>query len=540
MTSFGLSEGAVFAGDYRIVRPLAQGGMGAVYVVEQISTGRQRALKVMHQLLVADAVQRERFVQEAKVGGLVDSDHVVEVIGAGVDEASKMPWLCMELLEGETLRDRLERLGSLPRAEIVEIATQLRHALARAHERGLVHRDLKPENIFLERPRRTGVPFTVKVLDFGIAKLVQQAQGKTGSGTQSMGSPLWMAPEQANAEPVSPATDVWALGLIAFAALTGKHFWKTASKNAEEVHITQLLVEILVEPLASASERARELGAQVPDAAFDRWFAGCVSRAPRERYPEAGAALDALLGAFGGAGALDATLASSSAPSLSSIASASSSSESASSTAGVTSEKIGRPARGTSIGLIAAAIALAVLGMFAFVGSFIGVWLWSDDEPMAQTPASNRSPPPVPIVVGPPLQPLGPAPVSPTPIPPASVDPAPPPIDAPPTDDPPTDDPREAAPRRRPIATTAFGRRFYGAVVSSCWQEELARQTHPSPTRMRIELILGAGGRVTNVALPPAWRGTPFAACVVMTLGRSGLSEPADDTSVVLSLPASG
>ena len=183
MVPFALAEGTVFAGDFRVLRPLARGGMGAVYVAEQASTGKRRALKVMSPMLADDAKARERFVQEARVGALVDSEHVVEVIAAGGGGGTRVPWLPRELLEGETLGARLAGGEPIPLSQMREIATQLRHALALAHAKGIVHRDLKPENLFLERPRRAGVPFTVKVLDFGIAKLVQQARDRHSGGT---------------------------------------------------------------------------------------------------------------------------------------------------------------------------------------------------------------------------------------------------------------------------------------------------------------------------------------------------------------------
>src|SRR4051812_35196494 len=106
-----LSPGAIFATDYRVVRPLAQGGMGAVYVVEQLSTGKSRALKTMHPELAVDADARRRFQLEARIGSKIESEHVVEIHSAGVDEESRSPYLVMELLSGESLAERLERQG---------------------------------------------------------------------------------------------------------------------------------------------------------------------------------------------------------------------------------------------------------------------------------------------------------------------------------------------------------------------------------------------------------------------------------------------
>src|SRR5688572_16681098 len=138
--SLDLRPGAVFAGDFRVIRPLSEGGMGSVYVVEQLSTGAQRALKLMRRELVADASLRERFLQEARVGSRIASDHVVQVIAAGVDPSSNVPWLVMELLQGEEVADRVKRAGPLSRAEVAEVAKQLGHALAAAHAVGVVHR----------------------------------------------------------------------------------------------------------------------------------------------------------------------------------------------------------------------------------------------------------------------------------------------------------------------------------------------------------------------------------------------------------------
>ncbi|MFI5301481.1 MAG: serine/threonine-protein kinase [Polyangiales bacterium] len=164
-----LTPGATFAGAFRVVQPLSEGGMGAVYVVEQTSTGTQRALKIMHPQLVADERMRQRFVQEAKVGALVDSDHVVQVLDAGVDAQSGTPWLTMELLKGETLTQAIERTGPFEFATARDVFSQVCHAIGAAHDVGLIHRDLKPDNIFLAASRREGATFLAKVLDFGIA-----------------------------------------------------------------------------------------------------------------------------------------------------------------------------------------------------------------------------------------------------------------------------------------------------------------------------------------------------------------------------------
>ncbi len=291
-----LTPGSTFAGEFRVVRPLAQGGMGAVYEVEQLRTGAARALKIMHPQLVFDAKLQARFVQEARVSALIKSDHVVQVVGAGVDAETGIPWLAMELLEGETLGSFLARRGALSLVELREVFAQLCHALAAAHDVGVVHRDLKPENVFLGVARREGASFTVKILDFGIAKLVAEAHT---NHTAAIGTPLWMAPEQTElGAVVCPATDVWALGLLAFHALTGAHYWRVAS--SEQLSAAALLREIVLEPLASASERAAAYGRadRIPPG-FDAWFSRCVVREMDRRFPNARDARDALAAVIG-------------------------------------------------------------------------------------------------------------------------------------------------------------------------------------------------------------------------------------------------
>ena len=287
-----LAAGTVVGGDFRIEAPLAAGGMGAVFIATQLSTGRRRALKVMHALLVSDAVSRERFLEEARVGSQIESEHVVEVVGAGVDVETGSPWLAMELLEGETLADRVAR-GRLSAAELAPLMQGLRHGLGRAHARGIVHRDLKPENLFIARGRGASNADSLKILDFGIAKLLQG--GKTAATQNIAGSPLWMAPEQADSREIRPATDVWALGLIAFDALVGQSYWRSATDGST---LTRLLVEILTEPIEPASVRAASMaGAEVAAALpreFDAFFARCVERDPRARFRDASEALDAL------------------------------------------------------------------------------------------------------------------------------------------------------------------------------------------------------------------------------------------------------
>ncbi|MGZ3421875.1 MAG: bifunctional serine/threonine-protein kinase/formylglycine-generating enzyme family protein [Polyangiales bacterium] len=287
-----LAAGSVVGGEFKIVRLLAEGGMGAVYVAEQLSTGAQRALKMMHRHLVEDPALRRRFEQEARVGAQIESDAVVQVLSAGIDRGTSLPYLAMELLQGEDLRARIDREGLLTPPEALNVLEQICDALGAAHRVGIVHRDLKPENVFLVRSRKEGQRPSVKVLDFGIAKLVADAQ--TSATTGAIGTPLWMAPEQTvTGATIGPEADVWALGLLAFTLLTGRRYWLAA--NARDIALPALLREVAIDPLESASARATRFdrGAYVPEG-FDAWFARAIVREPEKRFPDATEAIEAL------------------------------------------------------------------------------------------------------------------------------------------------------------------------------------------------------------------------------------------------------
>ena len=289
-----LAPQSVFAGQFRIVQLLSQGGFGSVYVAEQAPTGHRRALKVMHPDLAEDPRARERFIQEAQLSAHIESEHVAQVVAAGLDAQTGIPWLAMELLQGRDLAATLAARGRIPPAEALEMLRQLGHALAAAHHKGIVHRDLKPENIFIADARRIDAAFTVKVLDFGIARWLHE--NRAASSSAVLGSPLWMAPEQFETTGmVSPATDIWALGLIAFAMLTGRSYWRASSTNS----LPALVSEVTAMPLVSASQRAAELGLDVSlPPGFDAWFSRCLQRDPSQRFREAGEATAAAAAAF--------------------------------------------------------------------------------------------------------------------------------------------------------------------------------------------------------------------------------------------------
>jgi tRNA A-37 threonylcarbamoyl transferase component Bud32 len=282
-----MTPGTVFAGDYRVVQPLNQGGMGAVYVVQQLSTGKMRALKLMHASLVSDAMSRARFEQEARIGARIASEHVVEVVAAGVDPQTHVPYLVMELLEGEDMSTRLRR-GTFEPAEAALVLEQIAHALGAAHDAGVVHRDLKPENVFLGVSKRSNATQIVKLLDFGIAKVTEENQRNT---TGAYGTPMWLAPEQTRRGEITPAADVWAFGLLAFTMLTGHAFWPHA--EGPNASLPSLIQDITMDPIPHASSRALEFAMHLPPG-FDAWLETTLQREPRMRFPNARAAWAAL------------------------------------------------------------------------------------------------------------------------------------------------------------------------------------------------------------------------------------------------------
>lgn len=146
--SASLAEGTIFAGRYRVVRSIAAGGMGAVYEVVHLETDRRRAMKVMHAHLFQSDDMRMRFQREARIAANIESEYLIDVSDAGVDEATGMPFMVMELLRGEELGQRLKRVGRLDPAEALTVLQQTALALDKTHAASIVRRDLKPQNLF--------------------------------------------------------------------------------------------------------------------------------------------------------------------------------------------------------------------------------------------------------------------------------------------------------------------------------------------------------------------------------------------------------
>jgi WD40 repeat protein/serine/threonine protein kinase len=248
---------------YRVLGLLGRGGMGVVFHAEDTQLRRPVALKVMNPSLAASAVARQRFVREAQAAAAVTHDHIVSIYQVG--EERGLPFLAMPLLRGESLDDRLRKVGKLTVAEARRIGREIAEGLAAAHEHGLVHRDIKPANIFLEAGNDR-----VKIVDFGLARGANQDARLTQTGT-IMGTPAYMAPEQARGDGVDARSDLFSLGCILYRICTG-----VSPFQAPDV-ISTLSALALVTPKAAC-----EINLDLPQA-FSDLIAELLSKNPAER-----------------------------------------------------------------------------------------------------------------------------------------------------------------------------------------------------------------------------------------------------------------
>ncbi|HVR02871.1 MAG TPA: serine/threonine-protein kinase [Polyangia bacterium] len=218
-------------GNYRVLSLLGEGGMGAVYLAEHPGIGRRVAVKVLHKQFTGDEQLLGRLLNEARAANAIRHPNIIEILDSGMRDDG-VPYLVMELLEGESLGGRIRRLGPLPLAEVIAFTLQTASALGAAHKKGIVHRDLKPDNLFVvgtaDESGRVEVDAPnerIKVLDFGIAKLQMPQPGdsvKTRTGTL-MGTPVYMSPEQCRGtKTVDHRSDVYSLGIIVYEMLIGR------------------------------------------------------------------------------------------------------------------------------------------------------------------------------------------------------------------------------------------------------------------------------------------------------------------------------
>jgi serine/threonine-protein kinase len=283
-----LTAGIVIADRFRLVRPLGQGGMGAVWLAQHIGLDVPCAVKVIHAEAAQSPELRARFEREAKAAAQIRSPHVVQILDHGVWEGA--PYIAMELLEGEDLGQRLHRRGVLPPHETVALAVQVGRALAKAHGAGLVHRDLKPANIFLVRDEDREI---AKVLDFGVAKVKETGLDGTTKTGAVLGTPYYMSPEQARgSKDLDHRSDLWALAVVVYRCVTGRLPFRGEA-------LGDLFVKIIVEPLPVPS-----LVSNAPPG-FDAWWERAAARDPGQRFQTAKELSDALglaLGVTVGAG----------------------------------------------------------------------------------------------------------------------------------------------------------------------------------------------------------------------------------------------
>ena len=223
-------DGSQTIDGYRLVRELGAGGMGTVYLADDVTLGRRVAIKVITARLSADETVRARFLREARAMATVEHPHLVRIYSFGTQ--GDFVYLVMEYVQGETLRDLLRRAGPLPIAETVRIAREVAEALEAAWERGIVHRDIKPANILMDA--RGGV----HVADFGLAKSVEAAADEAGVTQDGhiVGTPQYLSPEQARGEPVDFRSDVYSLGILLYEMLTGATPFHGATPSAVVSH----------------------------------------------------------------------------------------------------------------------------------------------------------------------------------------------------------------------------------------------------------------------------------------------------------------
>jgi serine/threonine-protein kinase len=260
----------VIAGRFEIKRRLGAGGMGAVYYAEQVGIGQPCAVKFLNASLSEDAEIVRRFLNEAKTYVKVQHPNAVHLYDFGQTEDGQL-YISMEYVEGKNLKQYLETHERLKVADAVDIAMQVCDVLAHAHSKNIVHRDLKPENIMCAQSMRG---YHVKVLDFGISKLVgQESTSLTATGAVC-GTPRYMSPEQAQGLDIDQRSDIYALGLILFEMLTGTHPFTRST-------VAEILRAQIDDPVPRLHEMGLKIGA--PDA-IDLVIQKATSKAAANRY----------------------------------------------------------------------------------------------------------------------------------------------------------------------------------------------------------------------------------------------------------------
>ena len=281
-------------GPYEITTPIGAGGMGEVYRAKDTRLGRDVALKVLPESFARDPERLRRFEQEARAVAALNHPNILAIHDIGGEDGS--PFLVSELLEGESLRDVLDR-GALPQRKTIEYGVQIAHGLAAAHEKGIVHRDLKPENIFVTKDGR------IKILDFGLAKLSPSPSRNaeditvTSSDTAAgmvMGTASYMAPEQVRGQAADPRTDIFAFGAVLYEMLSGVRAFRRDTA-------AETMTAVLKDDPPELPDPER-----LVSPALDRIVRRCLEKNPEQRFQSArdlGFALSALSGSESNAAA---------------------------------------------------------------------------------------------------------------------------------------------------------------------------------------------------------------------------------------------
>ncbi len=269
-------------GSYRLGNVIGRGAMGEVYDAVHTGSGQPAAVKLLHPQALGNPDHVTRFMREAEAAGKLRSPHVVRVLDVG-DESSPIPWLAMERLRGKDLSAHLRERRVLPPDEVVDLISQVAEGIDAARTAGIVHRDIKPQNLFCETV--DGAP-SWKILDFGVSKL----GGSQGTLTRGniVGTPAYMAPEQARSEEVDYRADLYALAAVAYRSLTGQPPF--AGKD-----LPGILYKVVYKMPARPTKLADELPRDV-----DRTLAIGMSKHPRDRFNSASDLAEALDAAIQG------------------------------------------------------------------------------------------------------------------------------------------------------------------------------------------------------------------------------------------------
>jgi len=271
--------GQVLGGQFRLQQPLGRGGMGQVYLAEQLEVGRPVVIKLLHGQALSGSSGEARFKREAQALAQLNHPNIVQLYAFGRGDDGT-PYLAMEYIAGRTLGTIVGDQGPLPEAEVCEILEQLCDALVDAHKQGVVHRDLKPDNVMIS----TAQAGRVKILDFGIAKLTRTAAPRITQNGEILGTPQYMAPEQLSEHATDERTDIYALGLIGYELLTG-------DVPFEADTALSLMMKVLNEPIVPPRVKAPE---REVSPALDALIARCLEKDAARRYQSAGALRDAL------------------------------------------------------------------------------------------------------------------------------------------------------------------------------------------------------------------------------------------------------